>query len=820
MNALKIVAIDTPSPARQALAAGIGLTIILLAASGAAASPERAMISGIPQYYQDGIGSGVTCNDGNDEDGNNGIASGCGPVAGASILAWWERRGVAGLMVGSTDDDGLPQDTIEELGSAAYMARLGTCELGTAVLPGNFQRGLQAWFDDHSAIPFAVSKYRIRDDISGTPHFFGDGTGDMDDLWDMVREEIDAGRPMVYLYNSDDKRVPSGVHYARADHYALVVGYNASGGQRGLLLDVGWGWQVYTEFHTNDDFDPEEGPISQLLSTDNVEIGERSETIALVNYHLYAVRPTEDVNPTEGDCVNWLVNGTEWHDENGPSDGRNGRSFKPADRTPLAFSSGLSGTVITHASLWPETSDLDHADGSCFVASWYDDDGDGIYTDQDNCPDTPNPDQLDSDNDGIGDPCDLPDFTATTATQTLPFPSHGGVLVEDFNASLYKVTVNASLRNIGVDAGPDDVAIRWHGPGAYSPVGPCSTSPSGLVACAHDPLWSFYPNVVNDVVSTSGFPMQVSNSWVVERASWDRAINDCVPLHFSLAIDPTDAVEELDESNNVLSLVVGSCDDIGFTELIGQDLERLTIHRDLRERLQGLEIKGIEDHPWLHIIGTEIPRVLQLIMAWQDTALSLQQGEPGMNQNRLTVDLIRRADADPSNCMRAFDRAILKYKPGNGRLVMQGSFRIDSSEESGHTNHFEPMASGAQIEVLDAAGRILETILLPAGHVQTGGAGWKSNRTGDVLTYVAKNKSAKIKKLQLKRKDRNDPSRVDLKVITNDLGLTSGDLTGSPALRFRLLDDHPGHCSRTEFAPDQDGFCAANRSGSVLTCRQ
>ena len=212
--------------------------------------------------------------------------------------------------------------------------------------------------------------------------------------------------------------------------------------------------------------------------------------------------------------------------------------------------------------------------------------------------------------------------------------------------------------------------------------------------------------------------------------------------------------------------------------------------------------------------------MLQLIMAWQDTALSLQQGEPGMNQNRLTVDLIRRADADPSNCMRAFDRAILKYKPGNGRLVMQGSFRIDSSKESGRTNHFEPMASGAQIEVLDATGRIVETILLPAGPVGSGGAGWKSNRTGDVLTYVAKSKSAKIKKLQLKRKDRNDPSSVDLKVITNDLGLTSGDLTGSPALRFRLLDDHPGHCSRTEFAPDQDGFCAANRSGSVLTCRQ
>ena len=51
------------------------------------------MISGIPQYHQEGIGYGVPCKD------EEGIASGCGPVIGATVLAWWERRGVTGLMV-------------------------------------------------------------------------------------------------------------------------------------------------------------------------------------------------------------------------------------------------------------------------------------------------------------------------------------------------------------------------------------------------------------------------------------------------------------------------------------------------------------------------------------------------------------------------------------------------------------------------------------------------------------------------------------------------------------------------------------------------
>jgi hypothetical protein len=41
--------------------------------------------------------------------------------------------------------------------------------------------------------------------------------------------------------------------------------------------------------------------------------------------------------------------------------------------------------------------------GPCFP----DEDGDGITDDEDNCPATPNPDQADSDCDGVGDVCDV-----------------------------------------------------------------------------------------------------------------------------------------------------------------------------------------------------------------------------------------------------------------------------------------------------------------------------------------------------------------------------------------------------------------------------
>jgi Thrombospondin type 3 repeat/Lectin C-type domain len=44
-----------------------------------------------------------------------------------------------------------------------------------------------------------------------------------------------------------------------------------------------------------------------------------------------------------------------------------------------------------------------------FIVEWDvlpDEDGDGITDDEDNCPDTPNPDQADSDGDGVGNACD------------------------------------------------------------------------------------------------------------------------------------------------------------------------------------------------------------------------------------------------------------------------------------------------------------------------------------------------------------------------------------------------------------------------------
>ena len=61
----------------------------------------------------------------------------------------------------------------------------------------------------------------------------------------------------------------------------------------------------------------------------------------------------------------------------------------------------------------PNTPNADQADSdndgvgdACDTTNGNDTDGDGIDNAEDNCPNTPNPDQTDSDNDGIGDACD------------------------------------------------------------------------------------------------------------------------------------------------------------------------------------------------------------------------------------------------------------------------------------------------------------------------------------------------------------------------------------------------------------------------------
>ncbi len=329
---------------------------------------ERAIISGVPAYYQPDMYIRGAC-------GGDGFPTGCGPAAGASILGWWERRGIEGLMFGGVNSDGLPEDTIVELGRGRYMDRITGCGQ-TAVLPDKFKSGLDVWFNEYSSVDFTVTKYKITEN------------SDVNDIWDLVTNEIDHGRPLVYLYRADGDKESDG--YLYANHYAIVVGYDGFDGRKNLIIQPNWGGGNFSTSYLNTYASDQSYENNALLT-----LGHYTRPAAWINYNLYTIVP--DSYDYDNECNGWLLDGTEFHYP-GDDDGVATSYFYPDARLMRDFDT------------WGPTEYLSLQDGECFVATFYDYDDDGWYDGADNCPYISNPYQEDADNDGVGDVCDKPDL--------------------------------------------------------------------------------------------------------------------------------------------------------------------------------------------------------------------------------------------------------------------------------------------------------------------------------------------------------------------------------------------------------------------------
>ncbi len=382
---------------------------------GSQAGPagERALISGVPPYYQPYIEVGQAC-------GGTGFPAGCGTVTGASILAWWERRGVSGLMLGSLNEDGLPYDTIFELGIGQYMDRITDCEQ-TAVTPHKFKSGLQKWFDDYSSIDFTVSKHQVTPD------------SDFDYLWELVKNEINNGRPLVYLYRAEGEKENDG--YLFAKHYAVIVGYDEYGGKRNLIVQPNWKSGNHATAYWN-----------TYISGEYLDINDYARPAAAIKYNIYTIVP-ETTPDYEGHSDGWLIPGTEFSFP--PYDGVQEDVFEPntLDMDPTNWDAG--------------TDDLWHKDGTCFVAVWNDRDEDGVYDLEDNCPDIYNPDQADSDTpygDGVGDVCDYPDVALE-----MNYRSGYNETELASGKTQLEFTIETSFCNIGTDPVPPDseFTVTW-----------------------------------------------------------------------------------------------------------------------------------------------------------------------------------------------------------------------------------------------------------------------------------------------------------------------------------------------------------------------
>lgn len=531
------------------------LLLLSLASFVQAKTPQKALMSGVPRYYQLDMQVGGSC----------WFPSGCGPVAGASICAWWDKRGFPNLINDwELEADGLPQQAIEDLGAFRYMNRDTSCAKSW-VLPGNFQDGLEEYMNEHlgtraDVARFEVFRYRITDTGYEMPD--SGHTGSYEELFEIVRNEIWNGRPMVYLFRWDGDQNDDDT-FKVADHYGVVVGYDQTGGSRRLVIQ-------------GNQSDAANSMVSgyQNVYVDSnryLRLGDHTKDSAVVKYHLYAIRPipssTVELGAGAGPLLldDTLVDNTEYI-VNG-NDGVSTPWFEPKlDQSDVSLERFWHDNDD-----WGKTDELYLQEGICFVAGWRSDEAAEESAEA-----------ADSDGDGIADEHDKPDFE----------PVYVQTHVDTISDSSVKVTLFVQLRNLGQSREPyyGGVEVRWeHVQDSGTPVREINppVQASGPQVAAN-PL---YPDASTETVTCSGqSTLWLEHSWLLNRDDWEAGDGFAQPFVFTVEVDPDDDVSELNESNNFFQATMGSWSQ--ETRFNGPLLHIHEIHVSprVRERMVGLRM--------------------------------------------------------------------------------------------------------------------------------------------------------------------------------------------------------------------------------------
>lgn len=248
--------------------------------------------------------------------------------------------------------------------------------------------------------------------------------------YDVESEELD------FYFN--DFGQPDWIEYnviENANHFLTVEIY-------GTAPEVGVGGYEYDQddigyyFYNSVTVEDEEGAFDTQSWTIIVEDADAEQDPAGASVNLYwtdYVEETLEFNYSDSEEFTWLVMTYDNEvnleinlEKNGINTGDIlvDETLEFAQGTPIANTNMVyhTGTYTVTDNVYDEESasysvvgtvtddDGDQSDYTIYFTVSIDSDGDGVPDEYDNCPDDYNPDQLDSDNDGFGDVCDIPEL--------------------------------------------------------------------------------------------------------------------------------------------------------------------------------------------------------------------------------------------------------------------------------------------------------------------------------------------------------------------------------------------------------------------------
>jgi len=341
----------------------------------------------------------------------------------------------------------------------------------------------------------------------------------------------------------------------------------------------------------------------------------------------------------------------------------------------------------------PITVDNSHFNANDYIEEEEDDDGDGVPNDEDNCPDDPNPDQVDSDNDGIGDACEWNLVRVDEDIAVGSSPS--GIVAADFDGDGHDDLAVAN-------AGDNTISILINdGIGQFESKGDIAvgTSPQSLA----DANFDGESNADLAVANLSANTLSVLLATMPEESESEDDEADGPVFTDSLTIQADDGPISLVaadfDKDGQQDLAVANADDNNVTVLIGDgdgNFSFRTTFDLVPEVEEGEEVPDVEGPAAVAATDLDGDGTVDLAVANEQTnniSILLNDGSGVMTASAVVdagtapVSIVLEdfdGDGDPDLAVanRDSDNVTVRKNNGSGSFTIPATFNVGSRPQS------------------------------------------------------------------------------------------------------------------------------------------